>query len=68
MQEGKSQFEYFGLTNKFKNMAKKPTQKEVSNDFEKFLEQQQDENPHFSLETIKLLWERENSQTTNEQE
>lgn len=68
IQKGESQFEYFGIRNKFENMAKKQTIKETSNDFEKFLEEQQEANPHFSLETIKLLWERENSQTTNEQE
>jgi len=49
-------------------MAKKKTTENASNDFEQFLKEQQDANPHFSLETIKLLWERENSQTNNDSE
>lgn len=49
-------------------MAKKKNTENASNDFEHFLQKQQDANPHFSLETIKLLWERENSQTNNDSE
>lgn len=49
-------------------MAKNKKPEEQANDFDKFLQKQQDENPYFSLETIKLLWEREILQTTNEQE
>lgn len=49
-------------------MAKNKKSEEQVREFEKFLQEQQDANPHFSLETIKLLWERENLQTTNEQE
>lgn len=49
-------------------MAKKNKSEEPIIDFDQFFAEQQEANPYNSLETIKLLWERENSQTTNEQE
>lgn len=49
-------------------MAKKNKSENQIIDFDQFFAEQQEANPHFSLETIKLLWERENSQNTNEQE
>jgi hypothetical protein len=49
-------------------MAKKKNSENASNDFEQFLQEQKEANPYNSLETIKLLWERENSQTNNDSE
>lgn len=40
----------------FNPMAKKEKLQTPSITFEKFAEQQLIENPHFSLETVKIIW------------
>jgi hypothetical protein len=50
-------------------MAKKEKLKTASITFEEFAEQQFIENPHFSLETVKVIWAHYqiNNTETNEQ-
>lgn len=53
----------------FNPMAKKEKLKTASITFEEFAKQQFIENPHFSLETVKVIWAHYqiNNTETNEQ-
>jgi hypothetical protein len=53
----------------FQTMAKKEKLQTASISFEEFVQQQLIENPHFSLETVKIIWSHyqiNNTETTEQ--